>query len=161
MKLKSKVPFALLTILILLTGLAGCGNNSEAFITEEVNPQIKVFDVQLNMAEPDVHEAIPTKGEEAMCIYGYEYEYEDSLVNIGFDGETNKVRRVTTKNPATSIYGIVPGATLAEANQILDSHGFSKSEDSKYMFYKENIRLTLISMKSSHADGVIVEINPE
>ena len=51
------------------------------------------------MDESDVHEAIPTKGEKAMCIYGYEYEYAESLVNIGFNSETEKVRRVTTKNP--------------------------------------------------------------
>lgn len=161
MKFKSKTYLALVTVFLLLTGLAGCGNNADAFITEEVNPQIKVFGVQLNMEEPKVHEAVPTEGEEAMCIYGYEYEYVDSRVNIGFDAETRKVRRVTTKNPDTSIYGIVPGATLEEANQILDSHGFTKSDKSEYIFYKENIRLTLISMKGTHADGVTVEINPE
>lgn len=159
--LKNKLLYILLTPFILLSILTGCGNEEDAFISKEVNPQINVFNVQIYMDESNVHEAIPTKGEKAMCIYGYEYEYEQSRVNIGFNSETEKVRRVTTKNPDTSIYGIVPGTELEEAYKILESHEFSKSESSKYLFYKENIRLTLISMKGTHADGVIAEINPE
>jgi hypothetical protein len=146
---------------MLLAILTGCGNGDDAFISEEVNPQINVFNVQIDMDESDVHKSIPTNGEKAMCVYGYEYEYGQSLVNIGFNSETERVRRVTTKNPDTSIYGIVPGTVLGEAYKLIDSHGFSKSESSKYIFYKENIRLTLISMKGTHADGVTVEINPE
>ena len=161
MKLKSKFLFTLLTFFIVLAIVTGCGNAEDAFISEEVNPQINVFNVQIHMNESDVQEAIPTKGEKAMCVYGYEYEYADSLVNIGFNSETEKVRRVTTKNPDTSIYGIVPGTELEEAYKIIDSQGFSKSESSKYIFYKENIRLTITSMKGTHADGVTVEINPE
>jgi len=161
MKLKNKLLFTILTVFILLTILIGCNNQEDVFISEEVNPQINVFNVQIYMDESDVHKTIPTKGEKAMCIYGYEYEYEQSRINIGFNSETEKVRRVTTKNPDTSIYGIVPGTDLEEVYKIIDSHGFSKSESSKYIFYKENMRLTLISMKGSHADGVIVEINPE
>jgi len=141
--------------------LTGCGNEEDAFVSEEVNPQINVFNVQIYMDESDVHEAISTKGEKAMCIYGYEYEYVQSRVNIGFNSETEKVRRVSTKNPDTSIYGIVPGTKLDEVYKTMDSNGFSKSEISKYIFYKEKMRLTLISMKGTHADGVIVEINPE
>ena len=161
LKLKNKPLFIRLTIFILLAILTSCGNVEDAFISEEVNPQINVFNVQIYMDEPDVHEAIPTKGEKAMCIYGYEYEYEQIRVNIGFNSETEKVRRVTTKNSDTSIYGIVPGTELEEVYKIIDSHGFSKSDSSKYIFYKENVRLTLISMNGTHADGVILEINPE
>lgn len=161
MQLKNKILFAILTPILLIAVLTGCGNAEDAFISQQVNPQINVFNVQIYMDETDVHEAIPTKGEKAMCIYGYEYEYEQSRVNIGFNSETEKVRRVTTKNPDTSIYGIVPGTELEEAYNIVDSHGFLKSNNSKYIFYKENVRLTLISMKGTHADGVILEINPE
>ena len=89
---------------MLLAFLTGCGNGEGAFISEEVNPQINVFYVQIDMDESDVHKNIPTKGEKAMCVYGYEYEYGQSLVNIGFNSETEKVRRVTTKNQDTSIY---------------------------------------------------------
>jgi hypothetical protein len=161
MQLKNKFLLKLITTFMLLTVLTGCKNAEDAFITEKVNPQIDVFGVEIFMDESKVHDAIPTKGEKAMCIYGYEYEYEQSKVNIGFNSQTNKVRRVTTKNPDTSIYGIVPGMELSEAYSIVDSNGFTKSENSKYIFYKENIRLTLVSMKGTHADGVILEINPE
>ena len=72
MKLKNKPLFTLLIIFILLTILTGCNNEEDVFISEEVNPQINVFNVQIYMDEPDVHKAIPTKGKKAMCIYGYE-----------------------------------------------------------------------------------------
>jgi len=64
--------------------LAGCGALSEAYLEKEVNPKIDVLGVKLNMAESNVHESIGSKGEKAMCIYGYEYGYSDKLVNIGF-----------------------------------------------------------------------------
>lgn len=159
--LKNKKIFSSILAIFILAILTSCSNEESAFIKEEVNSQINVFGVQIYMDELKVHEAIGTKGEKAMCIYGYEYVYDDKLINIGFNSDTEKVRRVTTKNPDTSIYGVVPGIELEEAFEILNSHGFEKSEGSEVMFYKENIRITLISMKNTHADGVILEINPE
>lgn len=161
MMLKNKILYTSLIVLLTMTILTACGNSESAFISDEVNPQIDVYGVQIYMPEEEVHSVVPTKGEEAQCIYGYEYQYEDSLVNIGFNSETEKVRRVTTKNPDTSIYGVVPGTELAEAYKAMESNGFTKSDTSDYMFYKEDIRITLISMKGTLADGIIVEINPE
>ena len=46
--------------------MTGGGNVEDAFISEEVNPQINVFNVQIYMDESDVHKAISTKGEKAM-----------------------------------------------------------------------------------------------
>ncbi|TJX12942.1 hypothetical protein E9840_11435 [Tissierella creatinini] len=159
--LKNKFVCTILIVLLIMAVLTACSSSESPFITDEVNPQIDVYGVQIYMPEEEVHKLIPTEGEEAQCIYGYEYQYEESLVNIGFNSDTKEVRRVSTKNPDTSIYGVVPGMELEEAYTIIDSHGFTKSETSEDMFYKENIRMTLISMKGTLADGIIVEINPE
>lgn len=161
LKLKNKKIFTLILVIFILASITSCSNEESAFIKKEVNSQINVFGVQIYMDEPKVHEAVGSKGEKAMCIYGYEYVYADELVNIGFNSDTEKVRRVTTKNPDTSIYGVVPGIKLEEAFKILNSQGFEKSDSSEVMLYKENIRITLVSMKNTHADGVILEINPE
>lgn len=151
----------LVAIILITVVLAGCGVSAEAFIEKEVNSKIDVLGVKLDMAESKVHESIGAKGEKAMCIYGYEYGYEDKLINIGFNSETGRVRRITTKNPETSIYGIKPGTELEQANKTIDLNGFKKDDSSKYRFYKENIILSIISMKGTHANGITIEINPD
>lgn len=148
-------------IMLVVVVLAGCGNSSDSFIKKEVNTQINVFEVKLDMVESKVHESVGSKGEKAMCVYGYEYGYEDKLINIGFNSETGRVRRVTTKNPETSIYGIKPGTELEQANKTIELNGFKKDDGSKYRFYKENTVLYIISMKATHADGITIEINPD
>jgi hypothetical protein len=112
---------------------------------KEVNPNIDVLGIKLNMPESKVHEFAGPKGEKAMCVYGYEYEYEDKLINIGFKSDKGTVRRITTKNPDTSIYGIMPGADLINAYTQVEANGFKKNDSSNYKSYKNNIIITIIS----------------
>ena len=149
------------SLLLMLFVLSGCADSSSSFIKNDVNPQINVFGVQLLMDEQKVHESVGSKGEKAMCVYGYEYAYADKNINIGFNSQTQQVRRVTTRNPDTAIYGIKPGAELSQAYEIIAAEGFTKDADSKYSFHKENIILSIISMHGTHADGLNIEINPD
>jgi len=151
------------TILLFLIALSvsACSGSSASFITKEVNPQIDVFGVQLMMDEAKVKGLLGDQGEKAMCVYGYEYEYADKDINIGYNSKSNQVRRITSKNPETSIFGIKPGTKLAEAYQVLAANGFIESADSKYKYSKENIIISIISMKSTNADGITIEIEPE
>lgn len=151
----------LASLLFMLFVFSGCANANNSFIEKEVNPQINVFEVQLLMDEQKVHETVGSKGEKAMCVYGYEYTYADKNINIGFNSETQQVRRVTTRNPDTAIYGIKPGVELAQAYEIMADKGFTKDAASKYRFQKENIIFSIISMKGTHADGLNIEINPD
>jgi hypothetical protein len=146
-------------ILITAIVLSGC-ESSSSFIDKEINPNINVLGIKLNMPETKVHELAGSKGEKAMCINGYEYTYADKLINIGFDIDQGKVRRVTTKNPETFIFGIKPGTDLASAYAQVNNNSFSKDKASEFKFHKENIMLTIISMKGTMADGVTIEINP-
>lgn len=146
---------------MMATVLAGCGSSTDSFIVKEVNPSIDVFGIKLNMPESKVHESAGSKGEKAMCIYGYEYDYADKLINIGFKSDKGTVRRITTKNPDTSIYGIKPGTELANANAQISATGFVKDDSSNYKFHKDNIIITIISMKDTYADGITIEINPD
>ena len=142
-------------------GLAGCGSSASSFIEKEANPNINVLGIKLDMAEAKVHELTGVQGEKAMCIYGYEYEYADKLINVGFKSDKGTVRRVTTKNPDTSIYGIKPGTELAEAYSKINANGFTRDDISKYKFYKDNIIFSIISMKGTNADGISIEIKPD
>jgi len=160
MKFKNKKLNAAVLLISLMFILAGCNSKTDSFINE-VNSQINVLGVNLNMPESEVLKIVGSSGERAMCVYGYEYEFKDKQINIGFNSNTEKSRRITSKNSETSIYGIKPGISLEEAYSIVEQNGFKKSEDSKYKFYKENIILTLISMKGINADGITIEIKPE
>lgn len=162
MKLKNKPGPRYITaalIMMMLLTLAGCSNSNDSFIEKEVNPNIDVFAVKMLMDEKSVHEAIGAEGEKAMCVYGYEYDYSDKLINIGFNSDAKLVRRVSSKNPETSIYGIKPGMELTKAYKIITSNGFKK--DSKYKFSKDNVILSITSMKGTNADGIAIEIDPD
>jgi len=141
--------------------VSGCNGSSNSFIDKEVNPQIDVFGVKLMMDEAKVNDLLGTNGEKAMCVYGYEYDYADKEINIGYNAESSQVRRITSKNPETSIYGVKPGAKLAEAKKVLSANGFKKSANSKYKFSKENVNFSIISMKGTKADGLTIEISPD
>lgn len=152
--------YAVFLILIFIS-VSGCSSSSDSYINKQVNPQIDVFGVKLMMDEAKAKELLGGQGEKAMCVYGYEYEYADKDINIGYDSKSNQVRRITSKNPETLVLGIKPGAKLAEVYKILAANGFKESAESKYKYSKENIIISIISMKSTNADGITIEIKPE
>lgn len=159
-RLYKKYPL-LAVLFLLICALSGCTASSNSFIEKEVNPQINVLGVQLLMDEAKVNEIIGSKGEKAMCVYGYENAYADQNINIGFNAGTQQIRRITSKNPDTSIYGIKPGTELAKAYEAIKAQGFTQEADSKYRFQKENVIFSIISMHGTQADGVSIEINPD
>lgn len=164
MHLKNKISqrtLFLTALFVIIFALSGCAGSSNSFIEKEVNPQINVFDVQLFMDEPKVHEVIGSQGEKAMCVYGYEYTYADKNINIGFNAETQQARRVTTRNPDTSIFAIKPGTELGKVYEVLKANGFTQEAASKYRFHKENVIFSIISMHGTHADGITIEIDPD
>ena len=148
-------------ILVMVTVMADCGSSNSSFINKEINPNIDVFGIKLNVPESEVHKLAGSKSEKSMCINGYEYDYTDKLINMGFDIDRGKVRRVTTKNPSTSIFGITPGMDLTGAYAHVKDSGFIKDSSSEFKFNKKNIILTIISMKGVKADGITIEINPD
>lgn len=150
-----------LALVLAVMMLWGCGS-SDPFVDEEINPKIDVMGIQLRMPEKQVHELAGSKGEKAMCINGYEYQYADSLINIGFTIDESKVRRVTTKNPDTSIFGIKPETELTtDTAALLEQAGFTKDSASNFKFYKENVMLTIISLHGDRVDGVAIELSVE
>lgn len=147
---------AVIGLLVLLTGCA-----AQPSIDPQVNSKIDVLGIQLNMSEAQLDQLASPKPEKAMCIYGYEYNYTDRKINIGFSARTNKIRRISTKNSDHSILGIVPGISLDDAFRQIGDLGYVNDGTSKYRFIKDNLILSIISMNGVLADGVIIEIKPE
>ncbi|MBP1743163.1 MAG: hypothetical protein H6Q58_141 [Firmicutes bacterium] len=157
-----KIVLALISVMLLSAAvMSGCGNSVSSFIKDEINPKIEVMGIGLGMSEEEVFKLAGSDGEKALCTQGYEYAYSDKKLNIGFNSETSTVRRITTKNQDTSVFGIKPGMTIDEAFSKIEGSGFSKDADSNYKFHKENITLTVLSMEGTLADGVTIEIDPE
>lgn len=141
--------------------MTGCGNSVSTFIKNDINPNINVLGIKLGMTEEEVFKLAGSDGEKALCTQGYEYAYSDKKLNIGFDADTKTVRRITTKNPETSLFGITPGITAEEAFSKIQGSGFTKDSASDYKFHKENITLTVLSMEGNLADGLTIEIDPK
>lgn len=141
--------------------MTGCGNSVSTFIKNDINPNINVLGIKLGMTEEEVFKLAGTDGEKALCTQGYEYAYSGKQLNIGFDTDTKTVRRITTKNPTTSVFGIAPGMTAEEAFSKIQGSGFTKDSASDYKFHKENITITVLSMEGTLADGLTIEIDPK
>lgn len=147
---------AAIGLLVLLTGCA-----AQPAIDPQVNSKIDVLGVQLNMSEAQLDQLVSPKPEKAMCIYGYEYNYTDRRINIGFSAKTNKIRRISTKNSDHSILGLVPGISLDDAFRQVAELGYVNDGTSKYRFINDNLILSIISMNGTLADGVTLEIKPD
>lgn len=159
--LKNKKIIALSLILILASTIFYFSQpylDKNYYIKTKINTQIDALGIKLLMPEKQVAELIGYKGKYAMCISGYEYDYNNSGLNVGFNINTDKVRRITITNDKNSIYGIHKGMTLKQARAILIGNQFAVEKDSTSNFTKENLRITVISMKGTNVDGITVEI---
>lgn len=125
---------------------------------KEVNQNINVMNLKLLMPEKEVLKTLGYKGEEAMCVSGYEYKYDQLELNVGFNIDTDQIRRITVTNEHGDIYGIKKGLPFTEASSLIKSKGFTKEENSLSKFKKDNIRVTIISQQGTSVDGVSVEI---
>ncbi len=152
--------FSLLILAITLFTIAGCSNTTDSFI-KEVNSNVNVLGIKFNMNEDQVKKLAGSDVEKEPCITGYEFAYNDKLINIGFKNEEGTVRRITTKNHDTSIYGIKPGDKLEAAFAKIKESGFTVDSSSKYKFHKNNIIVTILSMKETNADGLTIELDPD
>jgi hypothetical protein len=133
--------------------VAACAGTGR-FGPEEANRRIRVFDARLRSADGIRAPEAPAATDEP-CINGFERRYEalDVSLGYGFDG---KVRRISTGNRATSVFGISPGDSGTEGKAKLVSAGFAPiGEGSR--FGNGGIRVTLLA----DANGTIFSIAVE
>ena len=114
---------ALVALSVLLV-LAGCtGNGVEP---DKLNSQIDVFDVKL-LSDVDYTEIKGVVSTKEPCLHGYERNFDDLDVIIGY-GFDNKIRKITTLNSSTSLFGIKPGMSFEDGKAKIMKAGFQEHE---------------------------------
>ncbi len=116
MKLHRLIAVPLL-LFLLLTGCMG-----KQLERDKMDHQVNVFGVQL-FSDRDYKEINGVMAVEEPCLRGYERSFDALDITIGY-GFDKKIRKITTRNPATSMFGIKPGVALREGRQKILQAGF-------------------------------------
>jgi hypothetical protein len=115
-----KFPILIALPLIFSLFLSGCvGKHLDG---NRVNDQVNVFGVQF-LSDVDHREINGIKAVEEPCLRGYERSFDALDITIGY-GFDKKTRKITTRNPATSLFGINPGVAFREGKQKVLQAGF-------------------------------------
>ena len=119
MKYRNLIPLILLVPLL----LAGCLNRNR--VPDGMAAQVEVFGVQM-FSDADYREINGVVATEEPCLKGYERSFDALDVSIGY-GVDRKIRKITTRNPSTSLFGVKPGMTFQEGRRKIVQAGFSES----------------------------------
>lgn len=161
MKLKNKAIFLSLVSVLMLCMLLlnGCSSGPEISETAaEINNNINISGIQLGMDEKSVIELLGEDFEKSPCIIGYEYAYSDLDLNLGIEIDSMRVKRITSRNPESTVYSMPVGIKCTDGANILYDNGFENDGESKFKFTKEDVRITLLSADGETADGFTTEI---
>src|SRR5512138_298330 len=92
-------------ILFLSTGCISKNSGRDKVIGE-----VNVFGVQL-LSETDYKEINGFVAAEEPCLRGYERSFDALDVTVGY-GFNKKIRKISTRNPGTTLFGVSPGMSL-------------------------------------------------
>lgn len=113
-----------------------------------------VFGIVLN-SSVDYRKINGELATEEPCLRGYERTFDNMGITIGY-GFDARIRKITTRNPTTSLYGIRPGMTAHEGKRLAQQAGFVEVSTCKYKL--NEISLTLLVDNKGNVFGVTVEI---
>lgn len=116
---------SILGTFFLLILLPGC--TSQGIGRDQMIGQVDVFGVELySDADYKTINGVVAIEDPCLCeLYpkGYERNFEalDLTIGYGFD---NKIRKITTRNTRTSLFGIKPGMAFEEGRKMILQSGF-------------------------------------
>lgn len=140
----------LYSLLVLSVCLAGCmANRTRA----DVSRQIQVFGIEM-YSGVDYREIDGVPASEEPCIRGYDRSFEQLDITIGY-GFNGKTRKITTRNPSTSVFGISPGMTGEEGNRLAQQAGLQG--DAPFKYQGMGITLSLLVDGKGKIFGVTIE----
>ena len=146
MKLFRLVPVLLL---VLLTGCMGNAARSG------IDPgRLDVFGVAM-YSPTDYREIGGVKGADEPCLRGYERSFDALEIVIGY-GRDGKVRKIGSRNPQTSMFGVHPGDTIASARGMIRNAGFSETGEPN-RFRKGDLVLTILADGPDRLFGLVLE----
>jgi hypothetical protein len=131
--------------------LAGCLAHQ---IRADVARQIQIFGIELNSGR-DYREFRGIVATEEPCLKGYELNFENLDLIIGY-GFNRKIRKITTRNQTTNVFGISPGNTLEEGRKRAIQAGLTE-EVAKNRYKGDGISLYLLVDEKGRIFGITVE----
>jgi hypothetical protein len=130
--------------------LAGCLVNQ---VGTDVSRQIHVFGIEL-YSGIDYREISGVRATEEPCLKGYERTFDSLDITIGY-GFDKKIRRISTRNPATTLFGISPGMSVEEGRRLAQHADLTALSPIKYR--GKDVTLTLLVDDKGNVFGITVE----
>jgi hypothetical protein len=155
MRIKYRL-YILLMITVFCVGVlcaTGCALKKHG--SDDINNQIRVFNASL-FAPADSGAINGVSPRREQCISGYEYYYDDLDLVVSFHNN-DRVFRITTRNKNTSMFGIAPGDSYAQAKEKIMRLGFTQSYTS-YKFVKDWCLFTLLVDEKDNVFGMTIEV---
>lgn len=112
--------------------LSGCLGKQG--VDEKLNGQLNIFGIELFSAV-DYRQINGIAATEEPCLKGYERSFDALDLSIGY-GFDKTIRKITTRNASTSLFGITPGMPYQEGKEKILLAGFR--EDVPPFKYKAN-----------------------
>jgi hypothetical protein len=144
--------FQRLAPILLFFLVAGCMANHVE--NSRIDDQINVFGVKL-LSEVDYLQINGVTATEEPCLRGYERNFDALSVIIAY-GFNKKIRRIHTRNPNTSLFGIIPGMSFGEGKQKILQAGFVASS-SPFVFTASGYSITLL-VDGDKVFGLTIEL---
>lgn len=147
-----KLQKSILSTFFLLMLLAGCMSTNVG--RDQMAGQIDVFGVQL-FSDVDYKKINGVVATEEPCLRGYDRSFDalDLTIGYGFD---NKIRKITTRNVNTIMFGVKPGMTYEEGKQIILQAGFSEHAP-PFTFKANKYSLTFLVDSGNKIFGLTLE----
>jgi hypothetical protein len=139
------------TWLLLPLLLAGCLASP---VRSSLAPgQLDVYDVTLGSLT-DYREIRGVRGTDEPCLRGYERSFAELDIVLSYDRD-GKIRKITTRNPQNSMFGVHPGDSAASAMAKLRGAGFVENAPSR--FRKEGLLFSILVDGTGRLFGISLE----
>lgn len=133
--------------------IAGCAAGQTSL--GAANSQIHVFGAEFG-SEGTPRELRGVAATEEPCLKGHERIFDTQAVSIGY-GHNGKIRKITTRNPGTSMFGIRPGDDLVASRTKARAAGFSETVTAN-RYKNDSCSLALLAGEDGRVFGMTVEL---
>lgn len=143
---------SILIVLLVILFLAGCSSTNIG--RDKMAGQVNVFGVQL-FSDVDYKEINGVAATEEPCLRGYDRSFDalDLTVGYGFD---KRIRKITTRNSNTSLFGIKPGMAFEEGRKMILQSGFVEYAP-PFAFKADKYSLTFLVDSNNKIFGMTLE----
>lgn len=116
--------------------------------------KLDLFGVEL-YSGTDYRELRGSVATEEACLKGFERSFDQLDISIGY-GFDRTIRKITTRNRTTTIFGIKPGMKFDEARQILRQNGLAAT-GSPFRFQGDRVSISMLVDNDGQLFGITIE----